>query len=53
MLACCSLAEVEPVEYLADVLPRLGGPQRASDRAELMPAQWKTRREHEHADASQ
>lgn len=44
MLACCSLAEVDPVEYLADVLPRLGGRHRAAELAELMPTAWKAQR---------
>jgi len=46
ILACCSLAEVDPVQYLADVLPRLGGRQRTADQALLMSAQWKARRGH-------
>lgn len=37
MLACCSLAEVDPVEYLADLLPRLGGRHCVAELAELMP----------------
>jgi hypothetical protein len=38
MLACCRLAEANPVEYLADVLPRLARRVRLSDIGDLMPA---------------
>lgn len=44
ILGCCTLADVNPVEYLADVLPRLAGRIRQVDVAELMPAAWKASR---------
>jgi transposase len=40
ILACCRLAEVNPVEYLADVLPRLARRVRLRDIGALMPARW-------------
>lgn len=43
MLGCCRLAGVDPVAYLADVLPRLARRIRVADLANLMPARWKTR----------
>jgi transposase len=43
MLGCCRLAGVDPVAYLADVLPRLARRIRVADVANLMPARWKTR----------
>jgi hypothetical protein len=45
ILACCQLAEVNPVEYLADVLPRLMQPIRLRDVPDLLPARWKTLRQ--------
>ncbi len=45
ILGCCRLAGVDAVEYMADVLPRLGGKLRREDLLELMPAQWKAARE--------
>lgn len=44
ILACCQLAEVNPVEYLADVLPRLMQPIRIRDVPDVLPARWKTLR---------
>jgi transposase len=45
ILACCRLAEVNPVEYLRDVLPRLAARIRLRDASSLLPAHWKTARE--------
>lgn len=45
ILGCCRLAGVDPVEYLADVLPRLARKIRLADLAELMPARWREARE--------
>lgn len=44
ILGCCRLAGVEPVAYLADVLPRLARRIRLADMAALMPAAWKATR---------
>jgi transposase len=44
VLGCCQLAEVNPVEYLADVLPRLARGIRLADVANLLPARWKAAR---------
>ncbi len=45
ILGCCTLADVNPVEYLADVLPRLASAKiRLADVAGLMPAAWKASR---------
>jgi hypothetical protein len=41
ILASCQLAEVDPVTYLADILPRLAGRIRLRDVPELLPAAWK------------
>ena len=47
LLGCCALAEVDPVEYLADVLPRFATRRiRLSDVPALLPAAWKAGREH-------
>src|ERR1017187_9168524 len=40
ILGCCRLAKVNPVEYLADVLPRLVRRVRLRDMYALMPARW-------------
>jgi transposase len=40
ILRCCRLAEVEPVEYLTEVLKVLSGKIRLVDVPTLMPAQW-------------
>jgi transposase len=53
MLACCRLAEVNPVEYLADVLPRLARRVRLSDIGDLMPARWGAQNAAEEPAASQ
>jgi hypothetical protein len=44
LLGCCALAEVNPVEYLADVLPRLSRRIRLADVTALLPAHWKAAR---------
>lgn len=45
ILGCCQLAEVNPVEYLADVLPRLArGGIRLIDVPDLLPDRWKLTR---------
>jgi transposase len=45
ILACCRLADVNPVEYLRDVLPRLAGRIRLRDASSLLPTRWKAARE--------
>jgi transposase len=45
ILGCCRLASVNPVEYLADVLPRLARRVRLRDVAALLPAPWQAARE--------
>lgn len=40
VLGCCALADVNPVEYLADVLPRLSRRVRLADIPALMPSAW-------------
>jgi transposase len=45
ILACCRLAEVNPVEYLRDVFPRLAKHIRLTEAASLLPAGWKAARE--------
>ena len=45
VLATCALLEINPVEYLADVLPTLArGVMVPRDIPALMPAAWKARR---------
>jgi hypothetical protein len=45
ILGCCTLAEVDPVKYLADVLPRLATTKlRLCDMPALLPAAWKRAR---------
>ena len=44
LLGCCRLADVDPVEYLADVLPRLSRRVRILDLPALLPANWKAAR---------
>jgi hypothetical protein len=51
ILGCCRLAGVNPVEYLAEVLPRLTRRVRIRDLRDLLPAQWKALREAARADA--
>jgi transposase len=45
ILACCRLADVNPVEYLTDILPKLSGRIRIRDLCDLLPARWKAKRE--------
>jgi hypothetical protein len=45
ILGCCQLAGVPPVEYLADILPRLTRTIRIREVPELLPARWKERRD--------
>jgi hypothetical protein len=46
LLGSCALAEVDPVAYLADVLPRLATRcLRLCDVPALLPAAWKAARE--------
>lgn len=45
ILGCCQLAEVNPVEYLADMLPRLRrGGIRLLDVPDMLPDRWKATR---------
>lgn len=45
LLGCCKLTKVDPVEYLADVLPRLAARRiRLCDMPALLPATWKLTR---------
>lgn len=44
VLGCCALLDINPVEYLSDVLPRLSRRLRLADVPALMPAQWKATR---------
>jgi transposase len=44
VLGSCQLADVSPVEYLADVLPRLARRVRICDVPDLLPARWKAAR---------
>jgi transposase len=44
ILGCCALAEVDPVAYLADVLPRLARGIRLREAPELLPHAWKAAR---------
>jgi transposase len=45
ILSCCRLVGVNPVDYLADVLPRLSRRVRIRDLPDLLPAKWKADRE--------
>lgn len=45
LLACCRLADVEPIEYLTDVLATLSRGIRFTDAPSLLPAAWKARRQ--------
>ena len=46
LLGSCKLADVDPVRYLADVLPRLATRRiRLRDMPALLPAAWKTARD--------
>jgi transposase len=44
ILSSCRIAGLNPVEYLADVLPRLAHGVRASQVAQLLPAAWRNAR---------
>ncbi len=44
ILGCSALAEIDPVEYLADVLPRLARRMRLKDLPDLLPAPWQVAR---------
>lgn len=44
ILGSCRIAGVDPITYLADVLPILTRPIRIADLPDLLPAQWKARR---------
>jgi transposase len=44
ILGCCRLADVNPVQYLADVLPQLSRKIRVVDLPALLPARWKASR---------
>ena len=44
IIGCCKLADVNPVEYLADVLPQLARKVRLVDMPGLLPAAWKASR---------
>jgi transposase len=47
VLGCCALAGVDPVKYLADVLPRLARGVRECDVPNLLPHRWKEKRQAE------
>jgi len=44
ILSCCRLVGINPVEYLADVLPRLARRVRICELPTLLPARWKAAR---------
>ena len=44
ILGCCRLADVNPVEYLTDVLPRLARGVRLRDVPAMLPVAWKAAR---------
>jgi transposase len=44
LLGSCQLADIDPVEYLADVMPRMTRRIRIADLPALLPAQWKAAR---------
>lgn len=44
ILGCCALANVDPVAYLADVLPRLARGIRLCDAPDFLPLAWKQAR---------
>jgi transposase len=44
VLGCCALADVDPVEYLSDVLPRLARGVSRDEARELLPHRWKAAR---------
>jgi len=45
ILGCCRIVGLDPVEYLADVLPRLVRPVRLRALPDLLPHRWKARRD--------
>lgn len=45
ILGSCRLCGIDPLEYLADIIPRLQGKVRQADLADLLPAQWKRLRD--------
>jgi transposase len=45
ILGCCRIISLNPVEYLADVFPRLARPVRLRDLPALLPHRWKARRD--------
>jgi transposase len=45
ILSCCELADVNPVEYLADVLPCLAQRVRLRDMPAMLPSRWKAARD--------
>ena len=45
ILGCCRLADVNPVEYLTDILPRLARGLRLRDVPAMLPAAWKAARQ--------
>lgn len=51
IIGCCALAGVNPVEYLADVLPRLARNVRLRDVPHMLPAAWKAARDAQQAAA--
>jgi transposase len=44
ILGCCRIGGINPIEYLSDVVPKLGRRIRLIDLPELLPACWKARR---------
>lgn len=44
ILGCCALADVDPVAYLSDVLPRLARRIRLRDAPDLLPHAWNASR---------
>jgi transposase len=45
ILGCCRLADVNPVEYLTDILPRLARGLRLRDVPAMLPSAWKAARQ--------
>lgn len=45
ILGCCRIVGLNPVEYLADVVPRLARSIRLRDLPDLLPHRWKARRD--------
>ena len=45
ILGCCRIVGINPVEYLADLFPRLARPVRLRDLPDLLPHRWKARRD--------